>query len=161
VTVLASPSGAPEAFVFGRPAGVALSITHSHGVAVAALGPLAVRLGIDLEAVEERSASFLADWFTEAEQAYVSAPGAGEPALSAAVVWCAKESVMKALREGLRIPPKAVEVTPERGPADGTWRPFGARGPAGETWQGWWRAEEGFVLGAVASPDGGPPERIG
>ncbi len=161
IAILASASGAPDAFVLGRPADVSLSLTHSHGMAVAALGPSDVRVGVDLEAVEERTPGFLGDWFTEAEQVFVAGAGAGESALAATVVWSAKESVMKALREGLRIPPKAVEVSPERGPADGSWRPFAARGPGEEGWHGWWRAEAGFVLCAVASPASGPPRPIG
>ena len=161
VAILASASGAPEAFVLGRPAWIRLSLTHSHGVAVAALGPAGGRLGVDLEAIEERTPGFLGDWFTEAEQAFVKEAGAGEAALAATLVWSAKESVMKALREGLRTPPKSVEVSPVRGPADGDWRPFTARGPGLEEWRGWWRAEAGFVLSAVASPPSGPPRPIG
>lgn len=69
---------------------------------------------------------------------------------------------MKALREGLRIPPRSVEIAPASGAADGSWRSFAARGPsAEERWTGWWRAEEGLVLTVVASPAPGPPERIG
>ncbi len=68
---------------------------------------------------------------------------------------------MKALREGLRLPPKAVEVAPEVGPADGAFRRFEAHGPGGEPWYGWWRAEGGFVLALAASPDAGAPRRIG
>lgn len=161
VSVLAAPSGAPEAFLLGRRAPVALSLTHSHGVAVAALAPAGVLLGVDLERVEARSGVFLADWFTPAEQAFAAAGEAGEPGLAATLVWSAKEAVMKALREGLRIPPKAIEVAPSPGPADGEWRPFDARGPGAEEWRGWWRAEEGFVLAVAARPSCGPPERIG
>jgi len=163
VSVLASPSGAPEAFVLGRPAPYTLSLTHSHGVAVAALGPAGTRLGVDLELVEERPEGFLADWFTGAEQGFVASAGAdaGEAGLRATLVWSAKEAVMKALREGLRIPPKAVEVAAEAGPADGAFRRFEARGPGGERWRGWWRAEGGFVLACAASPDAGAPHRIG
>lgn len=161
VAVLASASGAPEAFVLGCPAGVAISLTHSHGVAVAAVGPKGVLVGVDLEAIEERAPGFLADWFTPAEQAFVAATAAGEGSLASTLVWSAKESVMKALREGLRIPPKAVEVSAVRGLADGQWRTFRARGPQLEEWRGWWRAEAGFVLCLVGSPPGGPPRRIG
>jgi len=162
VAIVASASGAPEAFLpNGHPVGVSLSLTHSHGVAVAALGLAEIRLGVDLEAIEERPAAFLADWFTPAEQAFVAESDAGTAALAATLVWSAKESVMKALREGLRIPPKAVEVLPERGPADGSWRPFVARGPGDDAWRGWWRTDAGFVLCAVASPASGPPRPIG
>ena len=159
VSVLATPSGAPEAFVGWRPSPLALSLTHSHGVAVAALGPPGARVGIDLEKIEERPVSFLGDWFTGAEQVF--ALSAAPPALGATLVWSAKEAVMKALREGLRIPPKSVEVAPEAGPSDGAWRPFAARGPGEAAWTGWWRELDGFVLSGVADPPSGPPERIG
>lgn len=125
---------------------------------VVALGAPGARLGVDLEAIEERPTGFLGDWFTDAEQAYVESE---EPALAASLVWSAKEAVMKALREGLRIPPKAVDVRPGPGSADGTWRPFEATAPGAETWRGWWRAEEGLVLSVVASPAARAPVRIG
>jgi 4'-phosphopantetheinyl transferase len=160
-SILAAPSGAPEASCGGRAVCAALSLTHSHGVAAALVGPAGARVGIDLERIEERPAGFPADWFTEAEQAFVASAGAGEASLATTLVWSAKEAVMKALLEGLRIPAKAVEVSPERGPADGAWRPFEARGPGEEGWGGWWRAEDGFVLAAVSRPPSGPPERIG
>lgn len=159
--VLASSSGAPEAFVAGRPASFTLSISHSHGVAAAALAPSGTRLGVDLERIEPRPGAFLEDWFTPSERMFVAAQRAGETPLAATLVWSAKESVMKALREGLRIAPRDVEAAPDPGPADGAWRPFRARGPGPEEWAGWWRAEAGFVLSLVADPPSGPPERIG
>ena len=119
------------------------------------------RLGLDLERIEARGGSFLEDWFTPTERAFVEAAIAGEAALRTTLVWSAKESVMKALREGLRIAPRDVEAVPAAGPADGLWRPFGARGPGAAEWSGWWRAEEGFVLSVVADPPSDPPERIG
>ena len=79
VAILASVSGAPEAFVLGRPAGVSLSLTHSPGGAVATLGPVGVRIGVDLEAIEERAPGFLGDWFTATEQAFVAEAAAGRP----------------------------------------------------------------------------------
>lgn len=159
--VLAGPSGAPEAHIGGRPAPFILSITHSHGHAAAAVAPEGVRLGLDLERIEARAGSFLEDWFTPSERAFVGASPAGEAALRATLVWSAKEAVMKALREGLRIAPRDVEAVPAPGPADGLWRPFGARGPAAPEWSGWWRANDGFVLSSVADPPSGPPQRIG
>lgn len=159
VSILAAPSGAPEALVGWKESPLALSLTHSHGVAVAALGPAGARVGIDLERIEERPVSFLGDWFTEAEQAFVAA--ADSSPLAATLVWSAKEAVMKALREGLRIPAKKVEVAPVPGPADGSFRPFAARGPDAESWSGWWRSLDGFVLAAVSDPPSGEPRRIG
>lgn len=159
--VLAAPSGAPEVHVGGRAAPYVLSITHSHGFAAAALAPEGVRLGLDLERIEPRPSSFLEDWFTSSERAFVGASPAGEAALRATLVWSAKEAVMKALREGLRIAPRDVETVPAPGPADGLWRRFAGRGPGSAEWSGWWSAMDGFVLAAVADPPSGPPERIG
>ncbi len=159
--MLAAPSGAPEAHVGGRPAPFVLSITHSHGHAAAAIAPAGARLGLDLERIEVRGGAFLEDWFTPSERAFVGTAPEGEAALRATLVWSAKEAVMKALREGLRIAPRDVETVLIGGPADGLWRPFGARGPGATEWSGWWRAEEGFVLSAVADPRSDPPERIG
>lgn len=159
--ILAAASGAPEVYVGGRAAPLVLSLTHSHGVAAAAIAPVGTRLGLDLERIEPRGGSFLEDWFTLSERAFVEAAPAREAALRTTLVWSAKESVMKALREGLRIAPRDVEAVPVSGPADGLWRPFGARGPCAAEWSGWWRAEESFVLSAVADPPSDPPERIG
>lgn len=159
--MLATPSGAPEAHVGGRPAPFVLSLSHSHGHAAAAIAPAGARLGLDLERVEARAGSFLEDWFTPSERAFVEAAAAGEATLRATLVWSAKEAVMKALREGLRIAPRDVEAAPVPGPADGLWRPFGARGPGAAAWSGWWRAGEGFVLSCVSDPPSDPPERIG
>jgi 4'-phosphopantetheinyl transferase len=159
VSVLAAPSGAPGALVGWKESPLSLSLTHSHGVAVAAIGPPGSRVGIDLEKIEERPVSFLGDWFTSGEQAFVVASDA--PPLAATLVWSAKEAVMKALREGLRIPAKRVDAAPVAGPDDGSWRVFSARGPEAETWRGWWRTLDGFVLSAVADPPSGEPERIG
>ena len=159
--IVAAASGAPEAHVGGRPAPFVLSITHSHGHAAAAIVPAGARLGVDLERIEPRGGSFLEDWFTPFERGFVEGAPAGEAALRATVVWCSKEAVMKALREGLRIAPRDVEAAPAPGPADGSWRRFGARGPGPSEWSGWWRAEDGFVLAALADPPSGPPERIG
>ena len=66
---------------------------------------------------------------------------------------------MKALREGLRIPPKAVEVAPERGPADGAWRPFEARGPGEETLAG--MVAGGGGLRPLRRARAPPPDRPG
>lgn len=159
VAVLAARSGAPEAFVGWKASPLALSLTHSHGVAVAAFGPAGARVGVDLERIEERPVAFLGDWFTAAEQSFVAS--AVSAPLAATLVWSAKEAVVKALREGLRIPAKKVNVAPESGPDDGAWRRFAARGPDDEGWSGWWRAGDGFVLSTVSDPPSGEPERIG
>ena len=154
-------SGAPEAFLRGTRLPVTLSITHAHGRAAAAVAAAETRLGLDLERVEPRPSGFLRDWFTPAERRIVESAPAAEADLLTTLLWSAKESVLKALREGLRVATTAVDVSPSPGPADGTWRAFAARGPGEAAWRGWWQAQGGFVLSAVAEPSSGPPERIG
>jgi len=103
-------SGAPEVFLAGQPATVAISLSHSSGKAMAAIGPSGIALGCDLETVEPRSDAFLADYFTSEEQYLVAcAPVPDRPAL-VALLWSAKESALKALHEGLRLDTRSVLV---------------------------------------------------
>ena len=140
--------GAPRAFRDGLPYPVALSLSHSDGWAAALVNPEPGPVGCDLERVETRSASFLGDYFTRDEQSFVSAGGAPERALRATLVWSAKESVMKALGEGLRLPPTSVEVSPSMGSeSDGGWRRFAVSAPPlASRLRGFWRRAGGFLL---------------
>lgn len=104
-------SGAPEDDVPAR-LPLALSISHSHGYAFCAVcctNAHPIHLGADLELVEPRGAGFVHDYFTAEEQhALASAP----PALADLLVtatWSAKESVLKALRLGLRVDTRTVQ----------------------------------------------------
>jgi len=77
-----------------------------------------------------------------------------ERALRATLLWSAKEAVMKALREGLRLPPATVEVEAGLGTfSPAGWRPFSASAPTAAL-GGCWRPVGELVL-TVA---GGAPE---
>jgi len=110
VEILAAPDGAPEALAGGAPAGVSLSISHRGGAALCAFGPPGTRVGCDLEVVEPRSDAFLADYLLPSERRAVARAGDGREA-GAARVWSGKESVLKALRVGLRRDTRSVEVS--------------------------------------------------
>jgi 4'-phosphopantetheinyl transferase len=71
--IRAAPSGAPEVFVEQRRAAVAISLSHRAGLSVCVVAPPEVKLGCDLEVVEPRSDSFVADYFTLPEQVLVAA----------------------------------------------------------------------------------------
>lgn len=102
------PSGVPVALREGTPCGSALSLSHSHGVALVVVGPGGA-LGCDLERIEPRVSGFEEDYLTDQERREVAACPDRE--LATTLVWTGKESVMKAQGEGLRLAAKAVEVT--------------------------------------------------
>jgi acyl transferase domain-containing protein/NAD(P)-dependent dehydrogenase (short-subunit alcohol dehydrogenase family)/phosphopantetheinyl transferase len=93
------PLGAPV--VTGAPAQVSISHRGGHAVAVASSGPI----GVDLELVAPRPASFLADWLTDGERARC-----GDDPLRVNLCWAAKEAVSKCLGTGLRIGAREIEV---------------------------------------------------
>lgn len=155
VEVLPALTGAPLAYVGGRPAPCSVSLTDRAGWAVCLVGPAGRLVGCDLELVEERSAEFVADWFTPAEQALVAevaASGAGRD-LVANLVWSAKESALKVLQTGLRRDTRTVEVALNHGrvgAADGEWRPLSVRAVEGAVFPGWWCRHGEFVLTVAA-----------
>jgi 4'-phosphopantetheinyl transferase len=155
--VLNTEDGRPVAYDGRDPLAVTLSLTDRDGTAVCMVGPPAARLGCDLELVEPRSPTFVADWLTPPEQAAVAA--AGQPDLVANLIWSAKEAALKALAVGLRRPTRAVEVTPGPPPMSmEEWSPLEVRAEEGLL-RGWWRPYRAFVLTAVA--DGAaPPEAL-
>jgi 4'-phosphopantetheinyl transferase len=154
-------SGAPRAYVEGRAAGLTISLSHSHGVAVCALAEDEVALGCDIEKVEPRSRAFFADYFTAEEAAVVqSAPEDFRETL-VTVFWSAKESVLKATEMGLRSDPLSLVATPE--PAEESvwgWRPITVAQVGGLEFRGWWRVREGMVSTLVATPAPGVPEDL-
>lgn len=148
------PGGAPKAFRDGAPVAVALSISHSDGWASAAVHRGKGRLGCDLERIEARSRAFLEDYLTPDEQAFVAAGPESENPLRATLVWSAKEAVMKALGEGLRLSPASVEVAPALQPAsEAGWRRFSVLAPhVAADLRGFWRAVGPFVLTVAGGP---------
>jgi 4'-phosphopantetheinyl transferase len=152
IEILPAASGAPEVFVAEQRAAVTISLSHRGGVAVCAIAGPGVALGCDIEIDEPRSDAFAADYFTAAEQSLVSqACVALRPAVLA-LLWSAKESVLKALTLGLREDPRCVAIS-VRGAVtqDGEWRPLEAS-YAGETFQGWWRRTGTVISTLVARP---------
>jgi 4'-phosphopantetheinyl transferase len=159
VVIRPAPDGAPEAFVRGVAAPLTVSISHSdqHGLSAVAAGPAAI--GCDIEEIAERSDLFIEDYFTERERAIVGRWPSDERALAATLIWSAKESALKALREGLRLDTRAVEVSltgglarssEHSGPNDEEWSPLLVQHGAGKVFHGLWRAHGRFVLTITA-----------
>ncbi len=88
-----------------------ISLSHSNGLAVAvASAPGSfVGLGIDVEKVEQRSDSWVTDYFTDEE--IRAADEAGNRMLALTGMWSLKEALLKALGTGLRFDLKDVRVT--------------------------------------------------
>lgn len=90
----ASRSGAPR--IEGRD-DLHLSISHSGSVAVAVVGNR--RLGIDLEALEERPDSLVRSFFSESERLWIEAVPS-ERTRRGNTAWTRKEAVAKLLGKG-------------------------------------------------------------
>jgi 4'-phosphopantetheinyl transferase len=148
IVIRAAEDGAPEVFVDGAPPPLTLSISHRDGLAFCAVLPGGVPLGCDMEKIETRSAPFIEDYLTAREQQSVGAAAATDRALLANLIWSSKESALKALREGLRLDTRSVEVTLGSVGAGG-WSPLQVHAAQAAFW-GWWRRSDEHVFSVVA-----------
>jgi len=90
--------------------GLALSLSHSGGLAVAALSR-GEPLGVDLEQPVEAGAAFLEEAFAPGEHEGYAAVCAGRME-TATAAWALKEAVLKVWGVGLRAPLRQVAVRP-------------------------------------------------
>ncbi len=160
--ILAAADGAPEAWITGRRAPDTISLSHRNGLGVCLLAAHGVAAGCDVELVEPRAPVFATDWFTDAEQRLVADAPPEHRDVMVTLIWSAKESVLKAMRHGLRRDPRDVDVTPNVSDpqyADGGWRPLTADG-SGFQFAGWWRLEDRLVMTAVMDPAHGSPALV-
>ena len=163
VEVIAAADGAPEAFVRGHEAPFALSISHGHGRAIAALAPAGVALGCDLERVEPRAEAFVRDVFTARELEAIATTGADGSERDAVVteLWSAKESALKAVRTGLRDDTRWVEATVDRSVTDGRWARLAVRHlPEDRPFEGWCTRDGTSVIALVSDPAPTPPRSL-
>ena len=144
VVIRNAKDGAPEAFIGPDAASVAISMTDRAGWAVCVVAQGVDGVGCDLELVEPRSRRFVADYFTPAERATV-ADRPEDHDLLANLIWSAKESALKVLREGLRLDTRTVEVTLHDERPEG-WSALAVTTSAGARFPGWWTRHGEFVL---------------
>ncbi len=152
--ILAAPDGAPEPHLDGEPLPVSLSISHRASMGASLVTPAGSRPGIDLERVEPRTTRMMRDFYTPGELArvFAAAPGVARDR-EAALVWSAKESLLKALRTGLRRDTRSVELLRAGAGSARIWRPLLVRDHhTGQDHGGWWRVQEDLVITVVASP---------
>ncbi len=146
--IYSKSSGAPEAKLDDRPCDIALSISHSHGRAFSVVSRDTTDLGCDIELVEPRSAAFVDTFFTAAERERVQTAAPEYRDILVTMIWSAKESTLKALRTGLKVDTRSVEVTNEDAGAD--WRVARTVAADAGEFSCLWRLDDGFVLSIVA-----------
>lgn len=144
--IRAAPDGAPEAFIEGHVVPASLSISHSTGRSLCAVGESATAVGCDLERIEPREENLVADYFTAKEAALVArAPVSARP-LVTTLIWCAKESALKSLRQGLRRDTRSVVVSLPEAKNEDVWNSFTVHClESSDTYHGWWRVGAGFI----------------
>jgi 4'-phosphopantetheinyl transferase len=154
-------SGAPYVQLDGSTAPVDVSMSDRSGWAVCLVGPPGTMasgtVGVDLEVVEPRTPTFVADYFTPAERAYVAARPAERHDELANLIWSAKEAALKVRQVGLRVDTRTVDVDLHDGPAVDGWSAMTVTGHDGPM-PGWWRRAGVFLLTIAFAEPAGPPE---
>lgn len=150
--ILPDEEGAPRACRGDEPLPCSISLSHRGEFGLAVSGPEGLALGCDLELVEERSALFLSDYFTDVEQRFFVDHAESARTLWANLFWSAKESALKAQRQGLRRDARELEVTLESAEvADGVWAPLQVRDlEKKRDYFGYWQRRGALIL-SVAS----------
>jgi 4'-phosphopantetheinyl transferase len=153
IKIRASTSGAPEVYLGKAGPSLTISLSHREGTALCAVARSGVQLGCDLELVEPHGDAFIADYFHPEEQALFARISVAESPRMVALLWSAKESVLKALHEGLRLDTRSVIVSLSLGACDlFGWSPFQVRCSDGQTFDGWSRSTAANLQTVVASP---------
>ena len=150
VEIRAAADGAPEAFISNTPAGVAISISHSAERSFCAAGPPDAVLGCDIERLEPRGERFATDYFTPEEIKLTREAAPKNTILMANLVWSAKESVLKALHEGLRRDTRDICIKPEFIARENGWSRWTGRcRQTSREFYGIWRTDIRFVYTVV------------
>jgi 4'-phosphopantetheinyl transferase len=178
IEIRSALSGAPEVFLGNEPAPVSISLSHRAGVGACALAPSCVLLGCDLEAVEFHGDAFAADYFTVEEQALVAKFEPQGRLRLLALLWSAKESALKLLREGLRFDTRDVVVSFlekefQTGNQENSaqrecisiqtsskyscWSPLQACHANAQIFYGWWSQTGDLLRTVLAAPPADPP----
>jgi 4'-phosphopantetheinyl transferase len=160
IEIRAGEGGAPEAFCDGEPTQVSVSISHSRDRSLCAAGLHGLTVGCDLEWIEPREENFAGDYFTPEELSVVlQAPFDRESAVT--LIWCAKESALKAVRRGLSRDTRSVIIRPEFGVRENSW--YAWTGRCLETslvFHGWWRSADGFIYTIASDQPVSPPAAL-
>jgi len=156
--LLPAATGAPRVFVAHKPAEVSVSLSHRDSRAICAIAPSGVKLGCDLEIIEQRGEEFIADYFAAEEQARIARASEIERPRLVALLWSAKESALKALHEGLRLDTRSIIVAAAEESFDNNdWSSLQVRCPGEQFFHGWWQHAGIVVRTLVSDPAPAPP----
>lgn len=152
------PAGAPFVGGEGGEWNLTLSLSHSHGKALALVGDGMV--GADIERIQPQPPHLFDPYFTLAEMAQVNqaAPELRETLLMA--LWSVKEAALKAIHKGLYVEPRTVEITfPPLQTAPPLWIRLGIAFEARQSppLVGWWGVRDEFVLALAVAETQAPP----
>lgn len=109
IEIRVAEGGRPLVYLDGEPSPWHVSITHSGDVAAAVAGD--APLGLDVESIEPREASFETLVLAPEDRARLN--GAGDRDARLTLIWCEKEAYAKLIGEGLRIPFSRLSVPKE------------------------------------------------
>jgi 4'-phosphopantetheinyl transferase len=144
--VRAAADGVPEAYLEKERLPLEISISHSMGRGFCVLSPDETALGCDLERVEPQDRDFLLDYFSREEAELSESMPHGDRPLYRTLIWSAKESALKSLREGLRRDTRSVVVELERRRNPLKWQKLQVHCTISDRdFSGWWRARESYV----------------
>ena len=169
IEIRPAATGAPEVFLDQQAAEISISLSHRDGTAACSVVPANAVVGCDLELIEPRSEAFVNDYFTVGEQECIAQSSPEQRDRLATILWSAKESVLKALRTGLRVDTRAVSASIEAGSyhpieSDGTdfgvkgeWYPLSVRYEESQVFAGWWQCIDRLARTVVSEPSARPP----
>jgi 4'-phosphopantetheinyl transferase len=130
-----------------------LSLSHSHGRAISVVAEGGCALGCDIERIEPRSAAFISSYFTLQESTALEAIDKSSRNLLANLIWSAKESALKALRQGLRTDTRSMEVVAVNGGSAQPWARLEVTPKnSSSVLVGRWRRLDDFVLTIISRP---------
>lgn len=159
--IRAASDGAPEAFWSGRPGEVSISISHSRERSLCVAGPRNLAVGCDLEWVEPREDNLIQDYFTAEEIPLSTQCSESERDLVVNLIWSAKETTLKILREGLRRDTRSVAVLPDLGGDEYRWHTWTGRClESSRHFHGWWRTSGGYVYTLASEHPTSPPKEL-
>ncbi len=159
--IRAADDGAPEPRLNGALLEFGISISHSRGRSLSAIGPQDAGIGCDLEFIEHHDRDFFRDCFTPAELAIFEQNMLRDQALTGMLIWSGKETALKILREGMRRDTRSVQIDAFGRPQEGCWNSWTGRClQTSRTFYGWWQTCDGYVYTMASDGITAPPIRL-
>jgi 4'-phosphopantetheinyl transferase len=159
--IRAAPDGAPEAFWSGGQERPSISISHSDDRSLCVVGPGNLAVGCDLERIEAREDSLMQDYFTSEEISFAQEVHGAELNLAVNLIWSAKESSLKILREGLRRDTRSICIHTDFSRSKESWDTWTGRClESSRVFCGWWRTCDGFVYTLASDQITSSPKQL-